>query len=358
MEHYQCPKQPIIQPYLLVQIMDWAQAQGYRVAELLAAFAVPSRHVLDDPHYRLSALQYQHGIAWLYQQGHADLGVQIGQTLNLSSYGILGHAMQSAPTVADAAWLGVTYAHLTSHFMQITASLTPDGLCIRATQLYDLAALQRFAREEHVVGAVAVARQLIGATFSPLSVHISGARPPYAASLEAWLDAPVYYEADCDQFLLSSSVLAQPLPHAHAYTAKQLAHLCEQLSAEQARYPAQSRLSSHRQPATWCLQQLQQDLDQCDPRHWPSQAEYAQRLGVSERTLRRRLQQLNTDYRQQQDQIRLHRAKALLHQSDLTVEQIAHRLGYSEPASFRRAFVRWTGHPPRALTENIPPDDR
>ena len=53
-------------------------------------------------------------------------------------------------------------------------------------------------------------------------------------------------------------------------------------------------------------------------------------------------------FRQLLDGVRFRESAQLLEQSDLTVEQIALRLGYSSPANFSRAFRRWSGHAPGA----------
>jgi len=73
----------------------------------------------------------------------------------------------------------------------------------------------------------------------------------------------------------------------------------------------------------------------------------ARQLGVSERTLKRRLAAQNTSYTELLDIARRARALELLG-SDASVEEMSARLGYSDAANFTRAFRRWTGQSPRA----------
>jgi AraC-like DNA-binding protein len=73
----------------------------------------------------------------------------------------------------------------------------------------------------------------------------------------------------------------------------------------------------------------------------------AAQLAMSERTLRRRLQAQGTDYQQQVEQVRQQLAQHLMSNPQVTVQQAAAVLGYSEAASFRRAFHRWTGVSPQ-----------
>ncbi|MFD2400258.1 helix-turn-helix transcriptional regulator [Prauserella oleivorans] len=65
------------------------------------------------------------------------------------------------------------------------------------------------------------------------------------------------------------------------------------------------------------------------------------------RTLRRKLAAEGTSYRALVDEVRETVAEDLLATPALSVEQIAHRLGYSEASSFIHAFTRWKGVPPR-----------
>ena len=68
---------------------------------------------------------------------------------------------------------------------------------------------------------------------------------------------------------------------------------------------------------------------------------------MSGRTLRRQLSVLGTSYRQLLDQVRSDLARQYLENSNMSVEQVAQLLGYTETTNFRRAFKRWLGVSPR-----------
>lgn len=74
----------------------------------------------------------------------------------------------------------------------------------------------------------------------------------------------------------------------------------------------------------------------------------AERLGLSSRTLQRHLADQGASLREIVDGSRLEVARVLLCKTDLTVQEIAARTGYSTPSGFARAFARWAGLPPRA----------
>lgn len=72
----------------------------------------------------------------------------------------------------------------------------------------------------------------------------------------------------------------------------------------------------------------------------------ATRLGTSPRTLQRRLTERGLSFRALVEQGRFGIAGALLRETDLKVQEIAARLGYSSPGGFSRAFTRWAGCSP------------
>jgi AraC-like DNA-binding protein len=72
-------------------------------------------------------------------------------------------------------------------------------------------------------------------------------------------------------------------------------------------------------------------------------------LGVSRRTLSRRLAEEGTSFRHILDDVRREFACALLQDRSLSIADVAFFLEYSEPAAFNRSFRRWTGQTPRAF---------
>jgi AraC-like DNA-binding protein len=72
----------------------------------------------------------------------------------------------------------------------------------------------------------------------------------------------------------------------------------------------------------------------------------ARLLGVSPRTLNRRLEQEGTTYLSLVERLRRAQAEALLRDPELTIAEIAHLLGYEDAANFGRAFRRWSGDSP------------
>jgi len=69
--------------------------------------------------------------------------------------------------------------------------------------------------------------------------------------------------------------------------------------------------------------------------------EVAEELGLNLRSLRRKLEAEGSSFRLLQDEARRQLAEQLLTSTDMKVEELAFHLGYSDAASFTRAFRRW-----------------
>jgi transcriptional regulator GlxA family with amidase domain len=73
----------------------------------------------------------------------------------------------------------------------------------------------------------------------------------------------------------------------------------------------------------------------------------ALRIGISARSLQRHLEGLNITYSDLVDEVRFDVARSLLVDSSIEIAEIGASLGYRDPSSFSRAFMRWSGTSPR-----------
>jgi len=91
----------------------------------------------------------------------------------------------------------------------------------------------------------------------------------------------------------------------------------------------------------------------------PALTDVANELAMTPQTLRRRLCQQGQGFRALRDGLRRDAAIAWLARPDLTLADIAARLGFSEASTFHRAFKQWTGVAPgeyrqaQALAERV-----
>jgi AraC-like DNA-binding protein len=79
----------------------------------------------------------------------------------------------------------------------------------------------------------------------------------------------------------------------------------------------------------------------------------ARRLFLSERTLKRRLRQEGTTFKEVRDGVRSETARALLSNRAMKVEAVARSVGFADTAAFSKAFVRWSGCSPARYRKGL-----
>lgn len=72
-------------------------------------------------------------------------------------------------------------------------------------------------------------------------------------------------------------------------------------------------------------------------------------MAMSGRTLQRKLREAGVSFSSLRDQVRSQLAPELIRRCDLTIDDVAARLGYAERSNFTHAFSRWTGMTPGAF---------
>ncbi len=79
----------------------------------------------------------------------------------------------------------------------------------------------------------------------------------------------------------------------------------------------------------------------------------ARRVASSRRQLQRAYAEIgNTTFRDHLTRVRMQRAAEMLATRQLTVREVAHRVGYRQPAQFAKAFRRYQGVAPSAFRLN------
>lgn len=264
----------------------------------------------------------------------AGLGLLLGQHYHLTSLGLLGYAMLASRSLADA-------LQISSQFRALSLSICPVSLQPTEQGLYlslDQSVLPPDARapviERGLVAWTRVFSELLQRPFVPLRVDLSLAQPAGAEEYRRHFGCPVELQAEHNAMLIAATDLHAPLPQANAMTQAACASLCQQLCAgvEDVRTPLARQvmqvLMSHVGGGTGAKR-------------------VADLLGLSERSLHRRLATEGHPFGALDARVRCNLAERLLRDTDLRLDAIAQQLGYAEAASFSRAFKRWSGCSPR-----------
>lgn len=264
-----------------------------------------------------------------------ELGLEVADAVEASDLDLLGHLLSSARTVGDALQLAVRYIRLMHDSVELQLKRQGDV----ATLLHSIGGgrvqLPPVA-DFSVAMTVRLFREITGASLPLLEVKLARPRPPRPASYSKWFGVPVSFDAKFNELQFHASFLDFALPSANA----SLNGVLQRQANEVLR-----GLSDSAQKPTF-VERVRLELCTCLEDGEVSASEVARTLRIAERTLRRRLNESGTSYRELLDDVRRERALVLAQQPRLSISQVAHQLGFSGPTSFGRAFRRWTGMMP------------
>jgi len=263
------------------------------------------------------------------------LWLDIGFRYRLMSYGPFGLAILNAHTVARALEFAVTFHELA--FTLIDYSLFRDRDGEIAGMNADLDAvpdeLRAFMVERDLAAVRRLLDDMVHGKFPIREFRAAIPEPRGARRYAEALGAPVRFGASRTQIVFAPRWRELSMPYGNPLLEETYERQCRELMAA-------LRMRSSE------VERVVDVLVRCRGR-WPSIDETAEKLAVSTRTLRRRLDAKGTSYSELVEGVRRKQAEELLGGTHLSVEQIADSLGYAETASFTHAFKRWTGYSPR-----------
>lgn len=313
-------------------LVELAAEQGMSADECLQGSGL-ARAALTDPDGEILAEQELSVIRRLLARCGPDsgLGMQAGLRMGLPTAGILGYAIVSSPTVRSAVQLILRYLDLGYAYFPIFLEEDEQDFRVVLDDSKAPEDLRQFLLERVVGFLFANGVALFGDMLRNARVEFRGPRPGYATQLEALNSIAVAFECDRNVVAGDKALLDRPLPQANALTQRLCEEQCRQLLMRR-------QIRSGRSEAIRAL--LLQAPDQV-----PDIEAVARKFHTSSRNLRRQLEKENTSYRELINEVRCFLAEEFL-RDGLTVEDVSARLGFSESASFIRAFKGWTGKTP------------
>lgn len=175
------------------------------------------------------------------------------------------------------------------------------------------------------------------------AVHVTHAAPPYRAEYDRIFQAPVVFGSDRNALLAADAWMNRKPPSASPPVLDVLKAHSEALL---------EKLESTRSTRGRTEDLLAPML----PNGEATMHAVAGRLGLSRQSLFRKLRAEGVTFEEVLDGLRHTLARRYLNGEGLSVKETAFRLGFSEPASFSRAFKRWTGTSPLAYRrKNLSP---
>lgn len=265
--------------------------------------------------------------------GDPGFGLKAGALVGPASFNVVSYLLQSAPTLRESIVVVQKYQRLISDGgrLQMITGAQSSWLVYHPRQ--GQLPFSPHQIEAVLAAMVAFARWVSGSTVRPLKVQFSQAPIGTPGGYHEVFHCPIEFDQAFSGILLDNSLLDAPLPQADA----QLARVHQQFVA--------TRLAALSPPGT-LVQDLRRWIDTQLHSQVPSRASAAQALGLSQRTLARRMQHQQLDFSSLLDQARRDAALHAVANTRQTLTEIGQSLGFAEPSTFWRAFKRWTGQTP------------
>lgn len=302
-----------------------------------------SDHDLSDYHQKISTTDF---LAILEQSLKptvaSGLGFRYGELIDIAAAGTLGQLVMSCRNIEQAFENVLHYFPLLSLSFQLDATwdkdsyrveLDPDG----APEMSDPA--KWFVIESLFYCLLKQARYLTGKPLNYQHVAVRYERPPHWKMYQTLLGCEVEFDASAPSITVDRDYMASAITTSNEPVRAMKERQCRKLFQRcQSQYSISERIHA-------ILMRTLPNL--------PSLDSMAAELNMSRSTLYRRLQDDGYYYQTIVDEFRRDQAVNFLESTDLTICEIAEKLGFSNDSNFRRAFKKWTGNSPSELRDAL-----
>ncbi|QIG98273.1 MULTISPECIES: AraC family transcriptional regulator [unclassified Bradyrhizobium] len=262
------------------------------------------------------------------------LAFDVGSSIHLSTYGMYGYAMLCSTDFRRTMEFAVRYHQLATPLTNIVfeekGKYATWTIVPLAHPRID-APLYQFVTELQIGIHISLMRDVMGASFAPtrIAVVCPGSETRLTQEL---VGCPVLVEEPTTQIVLDTAWLDKAPTLGNRVTHAAVLEICDGLLVD---------LGQRSGVAGRVREVLLENI--------ANRADFetvAKRLRTTERTLRRQLRAQQTSFRELVDELRMQLAIKYLRDTDMTGEDIAVAVGFSDAANFRHAFRRWTRESP------------
>jgi AraC-like DNA-binding protein len=313
-----------------------ARAAGIELDPLLRQAGLTCRQVEDD-RLRISA---QSQIKFLNIAANAlrdeFLGVHLARDFDLREIGLLYYVLASSETLGDALRRAERYSTIANEGVSLKYLEGKDIAIV-----FDYVGIARHSDRHQIEGwataLIRACRQLTNRRVLPTRVKFIHRRNEDCSQLTTLLGRQAVFGADADEVAFSTTAKDMPVVGADRHLNELLTTYCEEA------------LSQRRTGREALRSRVENALVPLLPHGTARADQIARKLGMSQRTLARRLASEGLSFAGVLDDLRSDLAKRYLSDAHLTISQVAWLLGYQEASAFTHAFRRWTGRTPREL---------
>ena len=259
-------------------------------------------------------------------------GFVAGEQLQPAALHGLGFSWLASDTLRDALNRLIRFSRLISTAANIQLEDTADGALLVLQPPSGIDSFVPAALDAGLAGFLHMCRITAGARINPSQVTLNRPRPECAERVEAFFRCPVYYDASHYSLCFSEQLIDTPLINANS----ELARINDQAVIDYlARF---DRDSITMQVRSSIIERLHDGT--------PNQETIAESMHVSLRSLQRKLNKEETNFKTLLETTRQELALHYIRETHRTLGEITYLLGFSEPSNFTRAFKRWTGKTP------------
>jgi AraC-like DNA-binding protein len=263
------------------------------------------------------------------------ISLEVGTHFDPDHYGPLGLAFKTAPHLRAAIDLAVRYLHALTDAARLTIeeSATTLELCLHR----DIAGTYGLltANEATLIEIVHAMRSISGQPIGLSSVTLKASNQAPMKALEDFFGCPVLPNSRDDALLFDAATLSGTLPKSDEGLAS---FLVEHLKQTVPEHPELAWLHQVRETIANVLPQSQSPLETV-----------ARSMGMSSRTLQRRLAEQDKTFKDLLDGVRKDLAMKVIGSTSMPIAEVAFLIGFADAAALVRAFKRWTGSTPSAF---------
>ncbi|MBI2734640.1 MAG: AraC family transcriptional regulator ligand-binding domain-containing protein [Aquabacterium sp.] len=327
---------PSIPATYALSLLSLMVERGHGADDILAGSEL-TRAQLQDQHAQIGGWQYVVMLNnALRLDGDGGLAYELGLRSQVTKHGFVGFGLISCATLREAIEFSERYFQARVAVFHSEMSIERDQVVINLRETVPLGPQRPLILDLVLVELCSLFAKVMG-TDTATSGWTSEIWVPYPE--------PVAYARYKDrlprfkfgqqavQIRFPARLLDEPIPSADPVSVQLAIDRCEQEIARKA--------------ASQTTVDLVRAHLVCTNGRYPDVAAMAQKLLMSERTLKRRLQDEGCSFQALLDQARHQDSLRLLGNPALAIKQVAEAVGYTDPANFARAFAKWTGISPR-----------
>jgi len=307
---------------------------GKNVAGVLsrAGLAV---EVANDPTNRLEVQAQIKVLELAAQELQDDLfGFHLARSFDLREIGLVYYVMASSEQLVDALRNCERYSKINNEAVRLHLTLGRT-----AAIALDYVNIDRLSDRHHLefwlVTLVRICRQVTDSRLAPHHLKVRHFRTDPPAELKSFFGTSIEFGADADEISFSVGIASLPIVQRDVYLNKLL------------RRYAEEALACRPERRTSLRSKVEEKTSKLLPHGNAGTSHVARQLGMSSRTLSRKLRDAGLTFGEILDELRAALAKRYLNDLELPISEVAWLLGYREVSSFTHAFKRWTGMTPR-----------